>query len=840
MTAYLPDGFRPNGGRLPAGTEGQEDLRLAAIWAALVRNRWLIIGCVALALIAGAVYTLRETPTYQATATLRIQERQLDISQIYQTLNTGVAGSDLGTEMEVLESRPLREDAVRQFGLQLQLLDPNQISREKLFGRVTVAADAQPIQYRLVRRSDSTFDVVDADSARHVATSGADGSVQLPGVSFTLTPKAKEFDQLLIGVESFDGAVDDLGGGLIIGQPRKDAYIVTVSFTSADRLLASEVPNLISASYMAQRQRNRTAEARNTVKFLREQLDRVETDLANAEDVFRSFQERAHVLDPQVETSNEVSRLVLKESERSSVQAEREALRQSLAEIEAAAAGDPNAPSPYRRLAGLPFILRSPAASTLISALITAENERAAHVGATAADPDIVVLNAKIKDLENQLHSMATRYLAGIGTQVASLDTALGQFRRELDAIPSKQLEFARLERKVKALDEVHTLLQQKLKEAEIAEAAQDASVQIVDPATPPNAPSSPEPMVNGVVAVAGGLLLGLLLTLVREYRDKSIHTRKDIVLATGVPVLALIPRISQRGSRVALITETLRLTSPRSSRSNEISKGGAYTFLGTVTASSEGHGSGSSTSPISRPALPSVRLALSHSGRAVAEAYGLLQTNLAFAQTNPPVRVIVVTSPLAEEGKTTCATNLAITLALRGSKTLLVDADLRRGVIHLAFDTSRSPGLSELLSRSRAVSEVIRSVRVGDENSELYFLTSGTLPANPSGLLENGFAAFLATVRERFDFVIIDSPPVNIISDASLLGLQADGVALVARSGLTQSASLVYATEQLTRVGVRVLGVVLNDIDFKREAGYDSSYRYYTATESLSAARSS
>src|SRR5206468_9854345 len=141
-----------------------------------------------------------------------------------------------------------------------------------------------------------------------------------------------------------DGAVDDLGGGLFIGQPRKDAYIVTVSFTSADRLLASEVPNLISASYMAQRQRNRTAEARTTVKFLSEQLDRVETDLANAEDAFRSFQERAHVLDPQVETSNEVSRLVLKESERSSVQAEREALRQSLAEIEAAAAGDPNAP----------------------------------------------------------------------------------------------------------------------------------------------------------------------------------------------------------------------------------------------------------------------------------------------------------------------------------------------------------------------------------------------------------------------------------------------------------------------------------------------------------------
>jgi tyrosine-protein kinase Etk/Wzc len=176
--------------------------------------------------------------------------------------------------------------------------------------------------------------------------------------------------------------------------------------------------------------------------------------------------------------------------------------------------------------------------------------------------------------------------------------------------------------------------------------------------------------------------------------------------------------------------------------------------------------------------------------------------------------------------------------LALRGSRTLLIDADLRRGLIHAAFETARSPGLAEVLAGSLPIEDAIRTACIGEEGGELHFLTSGALPANPSGLLEGSFQAFLAAIRERFDFVVIDSPPANIISDASLLGLHADGVVMVARSGFTHSASLAYAAEQLSHVGVRVLGVILNDIDFRREAGYDASYRYYADSSSLSASR--
>ena len=823
----------------------EDDLKLGDVWAALIRNRWIILGCALLGLGLGRLYTSRETPWFESWATIRIQERQLNLSEVYSTVGGGVAGSDLGTEMEVLKSRALLEDAAAALGLQVILITPERLSRQLALRDITVAKDAPEASYRLLRRPDGRFVVFAGDEPQQVAVSGVDGRVQVPGAAFTLTPVAQEREELEIAVQSFNGAVSMVSGGLWVTQPRRDAYIVTLGYSTPDSLLARDVPNALVTSYLARRQVIRSADAKNTVQFLQEQLTRVTAELAAAEDSFRTYQERTRTLNPQVETGSEISRLVTKESERSSVEAERQALAASLAEIEAAPRASGS--SPYRKLVGLPFLLRNPAASALLSSLITAENDRAALVGRTALDPDVEVLTARINDLEKQLHSITTTYLNGLGNQVRSMSNALDQYQRELDAIPRKQLFYARLERRVTSLEEVNALLSSKLKEAEIAEAARDASVQVVDMATEPTEPSGPDATVNGLIALVLGLLAGLGIAAVREFRDKSVHTRKDILIATGVPVLGLIPRIPRANGRIAMITEKLKLAASseaaRKSRPPRRPQTGGYTFLTEGSAGSE--------PPVSEPvthetavsnvggALP-IQLRLSSWGAGVAEAYGLLQTNIAFAHAGRSIKVVVITSPLAEDGKTTCATNLALTLAMRGNRTLLVDADLRRGVVHVAFDTPRGPGLAEVLAGSASFGEAVRSVRVGPENSQLYFLPTGAPPANPSGLLESGFANMLEGIREHFDSIIIDSPPANIISDASVLGLQADGVLVVARSGVTQASALASATEQLQRVGVPMLGVVLNDIDFKRESGYDSTYRAYTDSAYVSTSGSS
>jgi polysaccharide biosynthesis transport protein len=430
---------------------------------------------------------------------------------------------------------------------------------------------------------------------------------------------------------------------------------------------------------------------------------------------------------------------------------------------------------------------------------------------------------------------------------VSSLDATLGTFAHQLNAIPRKQLEYARRERQVESLEAVHNALQTRLSEAEIAESVVDASVAVLDSAVTPTSPSSPNLPINLAAGMVVGIMLGIGLACVREYRDQSVHSRRDVLIATGVPVLGLIPRIPQARGRIALITGRRKLRSggtvgpPRELENGRRASQGSFTFLGPAPRSSDAELPVPAHSSPRRLAATEVELTVSRWTNVVAEAYSLLLTNITFARTSPPTKIVVITSPLAEDGKTTCAVNLAITLALRGAKALLVDADLRRGVAHTALGGERSPGLSEVLSRPLPVREVIRSIKVGEHGGVLHFLPTGKVPANPSALLEsNAFHTLVGQLREEYDTVILDAPPVNIISDASILGLTADAVLMVARSGVTEASALTYAVEQLTRVGVPLLGVVLNDIDFKREAGYDPFYRSYSASQYASTAEES
>ncbi len=434
------------------------------------------------------------------------------------------------------------------------------------------------------------------------------------------------------------------------------------------------------------------------------------------------------------------------------------------------------------------------------------------------------------------MRSTAATYLQGITHQVRSLDRSTADFRGELKSIPEKELQYARLEREPKVLEGVYTMLQTRLKEAEVAIAAKDASVRVVDPAIPPTGPVWPRPMMNLIGGFAGGLLLGLALAFAREYLDRAVRTRADVRGVTGLPVIGLIPRIRAKAGPVALIAErsTRRAPMPVAPvlrpppRPLEPIRR-AYTFLqsGEPDAPLEPRGAAAPSPVVDRVALTIPTLA-----GIIAEAYGVLQTNIAFSRGTQPVKTLVFTSPLSGDGKTTTVVNLAISLAQRGLRALLIDADLRRGVVHSVFKVGREPGLSEVLRGLTRFDAARRGALVG-ERGTLDYLTTGRLHPGEYGLVASeAMRGLLAQVREEYDVVIVDTPPVNIITDAALLGAYADGVVLVARSGVTEAAALSYAVDQLQHVRAPVLGVVLNDIDMQRDRAYDSAYKYFQGYE--------
>jgi tyrosine-protein kinase Etk/Wzc len=643
--------------------------------------------------------------------------------------------------------------------------------------------------YVLRRQADGSFAVMNDEDGSGLGTASAGQPGALPGATFTLRAAAEDYAELVLHVQTFEKAVEDLQEAISVARPNTDASIITVRYQSSDTQLVHLVPNALAVRFIQRGQTIRKTEARSTVAFLTQQIDTLSGQLNQAEKALQSFREGEQVVSIQAEADAQVTNLSKLQADRNTIEAERQALQQLVNEIDREAANaDPSAPSPYARLISFPTLFRNQAASELLRALNEATSKRSDLMQRrTLRDPDVMQLTDRIKEIENQLRSTATTYLQGLTNQVNAYDRTLAQFATDLERIPGKEIQLARLQRQQKVLEEVYTLLQNRLQEARILEAVDDASVRIVDPAILPTQAVRPRTVLNLILALILGGMLGVGVAFTREYMDETVHTREDVShAARGAPVLGMIPRIRQATTNV--------------------------------------RGAG-----VAAPGELGARLVAGRDLRnPVSEAYRSLRTNLTFANPDRPPKTIVFTSPLPRDGKSTSAANLAITLAQQGISTLLVDADLRRGVLHNVFGVEREPGLTTILTGQSPVDGGIRRLDLG-ESGALDFLPSGAYPPNPAEILgSERMRGLLEELEERYDLVLIDSTPLTVVTDAAVLGTKADGVILVARANATEKGALTYAVEQLDNVRAPVLGCVLNDVDFRRDSRYDSSYGKY------------
>lgn len=207
------------------------------------------------------------------------------------------------------------------------------------------------------------------------------------------------------------------------------------------------------------------------------------------------------------------------------------------------------------------------------------------------------------------------------------------------------------------------------------------------------------------------------------------------------------------------------------------------------------------------------------------AEAYRSLRTNLQFAELDRPCRSIVVTSASPGEGKTTTAANFAVTAAQGGTSVCLIDADLRRPAIHRLFGLPNNEGLTSALVQGRPFADLAVATRVPN----LYALPTGPLPANPAELVgSRRMRSFIEAAANKFELVILDTPPILPASDAVALSAQCDGVILVVRAGTVPHEAVRYAVDQIHGVKGRLLGVLLNRLDPRKSGPYKYYYRYY------------
>ncbi len=319
--------------------------------------------------------------------------------------------------------------------------------------------------------------------------------------------------------------------------------------------------------------------------------------------------------------------------------------------------------------------------------------------------------------------------------------------------------------------------------ESQLWQASQLNNVRIMDYARTPTFPIRPNKKQNAALGLLVGIFLGGGLAFFLEYMDTSIRTIGDIEKYLSWPVLSIVPRFEQ----------TIK-----------------------------GKASDSEIQPV----------VSKFSKSASAEAYRTLRTNIQLADLDNPPKFLVVTSAIPLEGKSTTALNLAVALAQKEGKVLLVDADLRKPTIHKVLHLDNSSGLADLIVNN---SELAASVKQSKDIDNLWVLTSGSIPSNPSELLGSSrMKTLVEQMRKEYEYVILDTPPLISVSDSAILASQADGILMVIRPGKVKGEIGRHTKELLERIGTPVLGCVFNGIEpsHRNYYYYYNYYHYYAGSE--------
>lgn len=344
---------------------------------------------------------------------------------------------------------------------------------------------------------------------------------------------------------------------------------------------------------------------------------------------------------------------------------------------------------------------------------------------------------------------------------------AIEAYKKRANSVPQLEWQQRQLEREISASESSYQNLLARYQELQVAENLQVSNARIITPAIIPGVPIRSRQYINLLQGLVGGLILGAATAFVLEKLDDTIKTPESVQELLGYNLLGYIPPFPNGN----FIPEVIVKNQP--------------------------------DSPIS-------------------EAFRMLQTNLKFFNSDQSIKVIVVSSSVPKEGKSTIAANLAFSISQLGRNVLLVDADLRNPSQHKIWEIPNEVGLSHILRRQldldQAITEIVPNLEV---------LTSGEINNNPAALLNSSqMAVFVAQVAQKYEFVIMDTAPLTVAADATILGKLVNGILFVVRPGVADSNSVTLSKELLEKADQNVLGVAMNGVNAHRQ------YYDYTATK--------
>ncbi len=560
--------------------------------------------------------------------------------------------------------------------------------------------------------------------------------------------------------------------------------LLDVKFLSPDPNLAATVTNTLANFYIENNFKTKFESTMQASDWLARQLSDLQMRVETSQERLVRYQKENGILG--IDEKQNIITSKLDDLNRSLTAAQTERIQKEAA---------------YKQtLTGDPSLIARLDANNVIEKLRENESDLQGQYAMMSAQfgpkyPKLLQLQKQIASLEDSIHQESTKlglrikneYLAA-GQREHMLQVALEQQKGEANRLNESSIQYMALKRDADTNRDLYNSLLQKMKEASVAAGMRSNNIRIVDVARVPATPEKPNIPLNLGLGVVLGLVGGVVLGFTLETLDNTIATPEEVTALSGLPSLGIVP-LSLQVSKHDL----------RPARSLSVA--------------------GQSHSLDDQVAL----IALNRPNSEIAESYRALRTSLLLSTLGTPPKVIVVTSALPQEGKTTTSVNTAIVLAQKGGRVLLVDADMRRPSIHRAFNLQATSGLSTLLTGTDTLDKAVVPI---EQLPNLDLLAGGPPPLHPAELLSSGkMRNFLAQWRDRYDHIVIDTPPMLSVTDAVLLSVEADAVVLILRSGQTTKDVLKRSRDLLTQVNARLMGVVVNAVDLQSPDAY---YYYY------------
>lgn len=565
-----------------------------------------------------------------------------------------------------------------------------------------------------------------------------------------------------------------ISNGLMVN-PVPDSRIVTINFTSPNPVLATRITNSVAKAYIEQILEMRMKSSSYSIGWMTRKAEEERSRLETSENVFQQYMKDHDILTIEDRITILPQKLADLNSKLTSAQARRKELETVFLKVKEVIR---NAEDPET----LPVIAENATLKSLNQQILKARQHvmelskkyGPKHPLMKNAHSDLGMLTTnRDQELARIIKTIENDYELSKSNE-ENLQALLSQSKSDTVNLNERFIQYGILKRDVETNRNLYNALVSKIKEQSITEQIQTVNVWVVEEARVPDFPSKPNKSRNLLLGIILGLFGGIGLVFFLEYLDNTIKLPEDIEDKFGLPVLGLIPLENEK-----------------------------------TAAAKENAGE----------KAPS----------AFSESFKTVRDNVQLSTYDSPPKSILITSTSPQDGKTTTAINLAIAMSRSDKKVLLIDADLRRPQIHKIFKLDNSKGLSTSMAGASDM-KIVQKSRV--ENLDI--IPSGPIPPNPSELL--GAERFRATIKvlvEKYDVVVIDSPPLLSVSDGYLISKVVSGTILVTRSAKTTHDALHKGLKQLQDISSKILGVIINGADMKK-AGYYyyQQYQYYYSSD--------